>query len=549
MKLVRQRNYIITLVLVSIALFFSHLDILFANIMEARNFITAREMVTYDNWLLTTMNLEPRYEKPPLPTWLSAISGMLFEFKNMIAMRAPAALSGVFLVLMLYYLSKSLLNDKKQSFINALIVATSFYIIFIARDGSWDIFTHAFMLGAIWFLFQFFESDEYRWRNSLLVAVLIGLSFLSKGPIAMFSLLTPFLVAYAIIYQFKNFKKKWSPMLIGVLVVVLISSWWPLYIYFTDTSAVELIADKEITARSERHVRPWYHYWNFPVQTGIWAIPAIISLIYPYLKSRVENLKVYQFTVIWTLVGVILLSIVPEKKERYLVPILIPMAINIGFYIRYLIQQGTNLTAKKDLYPAYFGFGIIGLIGIIFPLAGYLFLRDNLIDDLWTWFFITALIIFLCGIFIISQLIMKNFGNVLKAIIIFQISIIIFGFPLVKSFYNNDSFKNIHDLHSIEQEKQIKSYSFGDLAPEYIWEYDGVIKDIYQHKQLQLPEDITFGLLVKKNQKEEFLRLFKNDFDITYTTQFDINYIVNKKKLHRRDRLTRDYYILKKNSN
>ena len=57
--------------------------------MEARNFVTAREMITDGNWLLTTMNGEARYEKPPLPTWLSAISASLFGI-SAFAMRLPA---------------------------------------------------------------------------------------------------------------------------------------------------------------------------------------------------------------------------------------------------------------------------------------------------------------------------------------------------------------------------------------------------------------------------------------------------------------------------
>lgn len=545
MKWISDKNYVAILLLVSITLFFSHLDILFANIMEARNFIAAKEMVNYNNWLLTTMNLEPRYEKPPLPTWLSAISGMLFGFKSLLALRAPAALSGVFLVIMFYFLSVSLLKDKKQAFVNALILATSFYIIFIARDGTWDVFTHSFMLAAIWFLFQFFESDDNRWKNILIAAIFIGLSFMSKGPIGMFSLLTPFLITYAIIYKFKNFKNKWFPLVIGLLVILLMSSWWPLYIYFSDTSAVEFIADKEADAWTNRHVRPWYHYWSFPIQTGIWAIPAIVSLIYPYLKSRVENLKVYQFTLIWTLVGVFLLSVVPEKKERYLVPVLIPIAINIGFYMRYLIQKGKDLTDKKDLYVAYFEFGIIGLIGLVFPFVGYIFLKDNL-TGYWSWFIITSTILFISGIFIFFHLKKKNFGKVFKAIIVFQVSILVFGFPLVKSFFNNDDFNNINELHKIEQELKIKPYSFGELAPELIWEYDGVIKNIYKNKKLNIPETDTFGLLVDENLKVDFQKNLEKEFNIEYITRFDNNYIINKQKKHRSIRLTRELYILKK---
>lgn len=545
MKLVRPKNYILTLLIVSIALFFSHLNILFVEIMEARNFITAREMLTYDNWLLTTLNLEPRYEKPPLPTWFSAISGMLFGIENLLAMRAPAALSGVFMVLFLYFFSNSLFNDKKQSFINSLILATSFYIIFIARDGTWDVFAHSFMLGAIWFLFQFFESDKFLWRNIITASILFGLSFLSKGPVAVFSLLIPFLVAYALIFKFKNFKPKWNALALGIVVATILSSWWFLYVYIKDAANLDLITNNEKNAWSNRHTRPWYHYWSFPIQTGIWVIPAIISLLYPYLKSRIDNLKVYQFTLIWTVVGIILLSVVPEKKERYLVPVLIPMAINIGFYIKYLIQKGKNLSDKMDLFLAYFGLGTIGMVALIIPFAAYIFLKENLTNN-WTWFIIMATFSFLFGIFIIIQLKRKNFGVVFTTIIAFQVSILVVGFPLVKSFYNNDNFKNINEAHLIEKNQQIKSYSFGSLAPELIWEYDRVIKDIYQHNTIQLPTENTFGLFVNEDQYKDFKTYFENDYHIKYITRFDLNYIINKKKLHRTTRLLCNYYILKK---
>ncbi|MDO9039741.1 MAG: glycosyltransferase, partial [Lutibacter sp.] len=69
-----------------------HLEVPNMTIMEARNFITAREMVQDNNWILTTMNGEARYQKPPLPTWLTAISGIIFGINNVFALRLPAAL-------------------------------------------------------------------------------------------------------------------------------------------------------------------------------------------------------------------------------------------------------------------------------------------------------------------------------------------------------------------------------------------------------------------------------------------------------------------------
>ena len=68
-----KENYILLLLLSGIILFFTHLGLLYVDIMEARNFLSARDMVENGNWIFTTMNNLPRYEKPPMPTWFSAI--------------------------------------------------------------------------------------------------------------------------------------------------------------------------------------------------------------------------------------------------------------------------------------------------------------------------------------------------------------------------------------------------------------------------------------------------------------------------------------------
>ncbi len=66
-----------------------NLDTINVTIMEARNFITAREMVNEGNWILTTLNGEPRYQKPPLPTWITAVFGYLTGFKSVFPLLLP----------------------------------------------------------------------------------------------------------------------------------------------------------------------------------------------------------------------------------------------------------------------------------------------------------------------------------------------------------------------------------------------------------------------------------------------------------------------------
>ncbi|NNJ81202.1 MAG: hypothetical protein HKP11_03310, partial [Flavobacteriaceae bacterium] len=94
MKALR-KNHLLLLVIACIAIFFVNLDALYVNIMEARNFTSAREMLDDGNWLLTTLNGEPRFQKPPLPSWLTAFSGAIFGLQSIAALRMPAALMGL----------------------------------------------------------------------------------------------------------------------------------------------------------------------------------------------------------------------------------------------------------------------------------------------------------------------------------------------------------------------------------------------------------------------------------------------------------------------
>ena len=402
---------LLLLSLICIAIFIPHLDALWVNVMEARNFVTAREMLQDSNWLLTTLNGEPRYQKPPLPTWLSAGSALLFGVKSVFAMRIPAAIITIVLILISYTFTKKLTGNTRYAFISSLILATSFFIVFSGRNGQWDIFTHGFMMAAIYQFYLFFSTPEKKYQRILLAALFFGCSFMSKGPVSLYALLLPFLIAYGFVFKFKKGTKSVLPILLFFIVALLVSGWWHLYTYVYDTKMVLATTAKETANWTSYNIRPFYYYWSFFTQSGIWCIPAFIALLYPYLKDKVFFKKGYQFTLLWTLCSVFLLSIIPEKKSRYLLPVLIPLALNTGFYIEYLFRRFTNITDRKEIIPVYFNFGLIGLIGLVFPVIGYSFLKD-LSGIAWPWFAVLSIVLFLIGVFICLQLIQKKIERV-----------------------------------------------------------------------------------------------------------------------------------------
>ncbi|HLN73653.1 MAG TPA: glycosyltransferase family 39 protein, partial [Prolixibacteraceae bacterium] len=332
MDTLNRYKHIVFLIVISSILLLAGLDKIDVNIMEARNFISAREMVQNKEYLLTTINNEPRYQKPPLPTWLTAASGSIFGFDSLFALRLPVVAITILLVLIFYRLSQLLGLEDTHSMKNGLILITSFYIFFSGRDNQWDMYSHSLMMVSIFFMVKLFLEDTKKIQNTLLAALFMGLSILSKGPVSFYALFLPFIISYGIIYSIP-FRRKGIHLISFILLGWAIGLSWYVYVRLKDPTAFKMIAEKETTNWINYEVKPIYYYWSFFLQSGLWAIASFVALIYPYLKKRVVNVKVYRFAVLWTVLALVFLSLIPEKKIRYLIPVLIPLALTTGFYI------------------------------------------------------------------------------------------------------------------------------------------------------------------------------------------------------------------------
>lgn len=537
-------NYTIWLFIVASLMLFSHLDVIEVNIMEARNFITAREMATNNHWILTTINDLPRYEKPPLPTWLTAISGIIFGFDSIYGMRIPVVLITLLLVFGVYKLSKKLGLSKQQNFHNGLILITSFYIYFAGRDNQWDMYTHSFMVVCILFLWDLLNEPKKPLFNAVMAGLFFGFSFLSKGPISVFALLIPFLIAYGFTYKFQLKNKKMYLLLI-LLLGIIIGLSWPLYVKWADPITYLKVTKLESGRWGNYNTRPFYYYWSFFTQSGIWTVPALIALMYPYLKNKVRNLKAYQFTLIWTLASVILLSIVPEKKSRYLLPVLIPMALNTGFYIEYLISNFKNISFKKEKGLVYFAFGLVGIICIAIPVGIYIKVKND-IAGFEFWLIALAASLLTISYVIFTNLRNKNFLKVFYAVIAVQVAVIVFGIPFTKLILKNPDYASAKAIRKTEKSLGLRTYEINSFTPEIIWDY-GFSMPILLNKEtnkLNLPLENKFGLLVSETDSIASKKEFKN-YTLKKFSNIDLNHVPKESKKHN-IRLTRTYYIVTK---
>jgi len=536
------RKYpLLVLMCVALLMLVSHLGLIQTNIMEARNLIAAREMVNDGHWIFTTLNGMPRYEKPPLPTWITAFFMLIGGTKNMFWLRLPVVLAAIMLVYFFYKLSKKILQKNEHALTASLILITSFYIFFAGRDNQWDMYTHAFMIVCIYFLFNAFNEKEQLTKNIILSGLFFGFSFLSKGPVSFYALMLSFLLAYFIVYR-NNAGKNSLKVLLVLVIGLLIGFSWPLYVKYFDAYAGTALA-KQAQNWSNYEVKPYWYYWSFFTQSGVWTIPSFIALMYFYMRRRVQNVKAYTFSFLWTIISVILLSIIPEKKARYLLPVLIPLALNTSFYIEYLIAEFKNIKSKLESSIVYFSFGLIGCICMIIPFIVFYIFKSKIAGHI-SWYVLLSICSFCCGYSILSGLYKKKFKLTFYAIILFMCGLVITVIPLSKMYYINNEFSAASNIKSVEKKYHVKTYEGDEFVPEIIWNYGSALPNLSTTKTITLPKDSLFGLLIDSSKMAGFQKQFIN-YSFKKIAAIDLN-LLSKNEKGYNSRLTKDYYIVRK---
>lgn len=513
-----QRYPLVTIGLFSTLLFFFNLDALTISIMEARNFLVAREMITEGHWLLTTMNDLPRYEKPPLPAWITAPFIWAFGTETLWAYRLPTSLVATAGVYTLFFLVRRVGGGRDLALFSALVLATSFYYVVIRFEAPSDVYTHVFMLGAICF-WEGLEKTRTGWTYALLGGVCFGLSVLAKGPVSLYALFLPFLLAYSTVYR-GRWVRWWGRYAVLIAVGLTVGASWYVYLRMVDPQGILQVADKETGNWTSYNVRPFYYYWSFFIQSGIWTIPAAMSLAFPYFRKRVKFKKAYTFSWLWTVGAVVLLSAIPEKKSRYLVPVLIPLAINTAHVLLYIIN-----TPKPTLFDKIFvnTHRVIVLLICVGSPAVYFFV-DRSLDGVWLWYSTLVLAMYLIAAFIATNLLRRDTRFLFWTGVLTVSVVTTIGMSGTAFFKANPEFRTLQTLE--HDAKMNDPLFYGNLDPEIIWEYGRTLAPLAGEAWDALGREGERLVLVAEPSRENFLGHFtgKPEWQVDKVGTYDRNY-------------------------
>ncbi|MFZ5431832.1 MAG: ArnT family glycosyltransferase [Bacteroidota bacterium] len=518
---------VISLLLLSAGLYFFNLNLLQVTIMEARNFLVAREMLGDGNFLLTTMNGIPRYEKPPFPPWFTLPFAAISGGNELFWFRVPTSVFASLGILAMYFFLFQETGNRRFSLFGAMILSTTLYYLTIRFEGPSDTYAHVSMFGALALLFMFLRQPVPKPWLAVVAGLLTGISFLSKGPVSMYAMLLPFLIAYFLIYRVLAFRRKLGWLIGYLLISVIAGGSWYLYVRLMDPEGILAMASKEASNWTSYNVKPFYFYWNFFIQSGVWAIPALLSMVmYQWIRRVSPWFQLYRFSLVWMLLSVLLLSLIPEKKVRYLVPVMFPLAVTTAVWIFTVVSEGFPAGKKSRRWMKYLVFGLPAIPALLFPLVAF-FLEIEGISE-WS-IYLTGCILFVAsGVMILRLIARDKLVPAFYMTLVLAVLVTTFGFravnwlPVYEGYRPPENFSN---------EKNLAVFALEEIQPEVVWKLGMKVPVVGEEIVREYSQ--PFLLLVSRDHEKDYLKMITRGRSVEKVDSYDLNYFRKKNNRYR----------------
>jgi 4-amino-4-deoxy-L-arabinose transferase-like glycosyltransferase len=291
----------------------------------------AREMVEGHGWITPQFNYEPRFQKPVLYYWLTAVLFVIGP--NEFSARLWSALAGVGLVLVTTACARRW-YDESVGLLAGAITATNVGYFALARMALPDLPLAFFVTASIWFAFvATLERERNPRKWLLLAATAAACGFLVKGPLA---IVLPALVVFPILLmERRSYNVQFSDLVLAALLFFVIAAPWYLVMWMlhgTGYLAGFFIGDNYERFATDRFndPRPWWFY--LPIAAGgllpwtalctVWVGPML-----QFLTRRRDIGTVDLRLVLWAVLPLLFFTLSVGKQPRYILPVLPPLAI------------------------------------------------------------------------------------------------------------------------------------------------------------------------------------------------------------------------------
>ncbi|WP_196890779.1 ArnT family glycosyltransferase [Aureivirga marina] len=335
MRYLKTKNAIPLLVLSILFLrAFLNAVIPFMDKTEARYAEIARIMAETNEWIIPQIDYGvPFWAKPPLSTWLSAISISLFGASEFFV-RFPSLLVSIIII---YLVGKYAKRENLSFFLPGLILLTIPEFVLHTGVVSTDVsLSFCIILVMLSFWETLRENSKKYWKYLFFVG--LGFGLLAKGPIV-FILTFPPLFLWTILFKKHIIVWKKFPWIIGIFIVGFVSIPWYILAekesegfinYFIVGEHFKRFFDASWSGDKYGFpkIQPLGIVWVFLL---LFTIPWCFSLLDKLWKQKKQLIKNpwISFLFLWFIWTPIFFTVSKSLIHPYILPVMVPFALLI----------------------------------------------------------------------------------------------------------------------------------------------------------------------------------------------------------------------------
>ncbi|MFQ5699199.1 MAG: ArnT family glycosyltransferase [Myxococcota bacterium] len=297
---------------------------------EERCFEPARQMLATGDWLVPHFRGHPRVRKPPLYTWLVAISDQITGEASRLALRAPSAIAGVALLALTFAWGRTIAGTT-GGLLAASLLALMDMVYTEGRRGNAEMVL-ALLCGLS--LFSYERLSVTRRRGlAIAFAGAVALAFLAKATAALLLVGLP-IVATRLLER--RLGEPARPRMLGwMALAVLPALAWYAAIVSQVPGAWQVLSSEavlplgvKVPVPSAGHVHPiWFHVGS--IVRG--AFP--MSLLLPVVAWRAWKTRLWsrhpglRLPALGFVASFVALSLLAQKQRHYVLPLLPLLAL------------------------------------------------------------------------------------------------------------------------------------------------------------------------------------------------------------------------------
>ncbi|CAL2101189.1 glycosyltransferase, family GT83. Putative undecaprenyl-glycosyl transferase [Tenacibaculum sp. 190130A14a] len=330
---------------------------------EARYAEIARIMAETNNWITPQIDYGiPFWAKPPLSTWLSALSISLFG-DNEFSVRLPYLILALAIILLVGKYGK---RAQLSYFFPAFILLTIPEFLLHAGVVSTDTalaFCVALTMLSFWEAIQ--ENAKWYWKYLIFVG--LGFGLLAKGPIVGILTLPPIIIWLAL-HKKLLFALKKTPIILGILIILCIALPWyllaekntPGFIdYFIVGEHFKRFFDSSWSGDKYGFPKsqPLGMVWIFLLFFALKWIQVVLYKVWQKRKT-IKKHPWISFLLLWLLWTPFFFTFSKSLIHPYILPVMVPIALLITHWF-------SSFNRKKTLINIALVFPILSLFIIV----------------------------------------------------------------------------------------------------------------------------------------------------------------------------------------